>query len=473
MVKKSKDNKETKESKAPVKYIKQPYPVSEVRGNFTMQQTHILVEMMDQLQEKIESRMSEQQMQLFKDEDFDDNGQVHILVKFSDVVSRPDYYKEVEQLAKSMMQMYIKSEKEEEGSTVVELQSFIDKVSYTKKGSKRNYIKFSFNRAQVKQLFNLSRYSRYLKSVTKGAKNKYSVRLYMLMTSGRKFGKWNVSYNELRRIFGFDEYNAVNKKYEVVKYPQYKLFKAAVLKVAEKELRELAENGASDCWFEYEEHITPEQLSAKNKDGVVDIEENRRKYLQFEFILHTTEMGALEDDRREEARYNIELDKRLKEEFDQTPTQRRKILEACAGMLGELANKLDYLSKFLEGKDDKRGYANKALTEFVKELKKKEAAAAQADKDTKPVEDVVAEEVPIVTLTDEQRAEWGRALECVSEDWRGMLEPVEWGSDRVMVMMPAKASYEAFCGVEGKDKLTQMEQRLGKRILIDFRNKFS
>lgn len=110
----------------------------------------------------------------------------------------------------------------------------------------------------------------------------------------------------------------------VNKYPQYKSFKMGVLKTAEKELKELADAGLSDCWFEYKEKIEPEKLKAMNSNGEIDADENRHKYMTLEFILHTTEMGEIESARCEDAKQNIDIDKRLAEEFDQTPSQRKE-----------------------------------------------------------------------------------------------------------------------------------------------------
>ena len=374
---KKKTNKEG-ETNLPEKYIKQPYPISELRGNFTLQQTHILVEMMDQLQERMEIRMKEGQTLLFKDEDFDDAGKIHIMIKFSDITSRSDYYGQIEELAKRMKQMYIKSEyKDEENNTVVRLQDFVYEVSYTKRGSKRNYIKFTFDKEQAERLFNMSKYSRYLKSVAKAAKNRYTVRLYWLMTSSRRFGKWSIKYSELRRIFGFDQYNNSTKRYEPILHSEFKLFKSAVLRVAEKEMKKLADEGISDCWFEFREVIAPEKLTEENADGIVNYDENRRKYLTLEFILHITEKGEIEEIRCEEVIETMDIDKRLAEDFDQTPSQRKKILEACSEWMDDLALKLDYLTKFVADKEDKRGYANKAIMEFIREKKAAKAAVAK------------------------------------------------------------------------------------------------
>lgn len=426
----------------PTKYIKQPYPVSEVRGDFTVQQTHILIEMMEQLQDKMEQRMNEGQLLLFKDEDFDDNGRIHIDVKFSDVASRPDYYKEVEMLADRMMQMYIKSETEENGDGMVELEHFVSAVKYTKQGSRRNFIRFSFDKVQAKQLFNMARYSKYLKAVAKGAKNRYTARLYMLMTSTRKFGVWNIRYDELRKILGCDDYDEKSKSFVCKKYPLYKSFKMAVLKTAEKELKALADAGESDCWFEYREHL-PNGKST----GAPEI---------LEFIIHTTSMGEIEDAKAAKNMGIMEIEKVLKE-YGLKSADVKQIVDRLGD--GDVKHVLDVIRSVIERVDksddvkDRRAYMVASLKNALIDTEVNTSGTVAVDTSGTVAMSKTAENGKAVTLKEEEvseqtKADFYAALNKISPEWRDAFQLYGSKNGIPVILMPSATTRETFekCG---------------------------
>lgn len=264
----------------PARYIRQPYPISAMQADLSTQQIRILVGMMQSIQDGVQ-RMFEQgkrdengQLLLFPEMNDD---HVNIEFKFSDVADRPDAYPDVQKIAEKFMNMVFSYEDKEAGE--VTLKHFVDEVTYPRKGSKRDRIVFSFTRKQAQTVFNFTKYSRYMLSVASGAKSKHTARLYMLITSARGFERdesgafhWYTGYDELRRMLGCDEKDEHDKWYRKRMKP-YKHFKAYVLRTAEKELKGLADEGKSDCWFEFLE--LPE-----NFDG---------EPLRFDFIVHLSE----------------------------------------------------------------------------------------------------------------------------------------------------------------------------------------
>ena len=242
----------------PTRYIRQPYPISAMHADLSTQQIRILVGMMQSIQDGVQK--------MFENNQRNDNGQLllfpdmqddHVSVefKFSDVAERPDAYRDVEVIAKKFMHMVFSYEDKDAGE--VTLQHFVDEVTYPKKGSKRDRIVFSFTKKQAQTVFNFTKYSRYMLSVAAGAKSKHTARIYMLITSARGFEHddsgifhWYVTYEELRRMLGVDEKDE-NGQWFRKRQKQYKHFKADVLRTAQKELKAMADDGESDCWFDF------------------------------------------------------------------------------------------------------------------------------------------------------------------------------------------------------------------------------
>ena len=269
----------------PMRYIRQPYPISAMQADLSTQQIRILVGMMQSIQDGVQQmfergqRNDRGQLLLFPDMEDD---HVPIEFKFSDVADRPDSYRDVEVIAKKFMHMVFSYEDKEAGE--VTLQHFVDEVTYPRRGSKRDRIVFSFTKKQAQTVFNFTKYSRYMLSVAAGAKSKHTARIYMLITSARGFERdgegvfhWYVSYDELRRMLGVDEKDEHGHWFRK-RQKQYKHFKADVLRTAEKELKAMADEGKSDCWFDFIE--LPEGFDGEPQ--------------RFDFLVHLNETKKME-----------------------------------------------------------------------------------------------------------------------------------------------------------------------------------
>ena len=360
--KKVKKLTEENQEAMPVKYIKQPYPVSAMQADLSRQQIRILVGMMQSIQDGVQelfSRPKPEDGQLLLFPDLSDD-HVNIDFKFSDVVDRPDSYKNVEKVAEKFMSLVFRYEDKEAGE--VTLSHFVDRVTFPSKGSKRDRIRFSFTREQARQVFNFTMYSRYIQSVAFNAENKYTARLYMLITSARGFEKenagifnWYVGYNELRRMLGCDtkEGNTWRRSTQLL----YKHFKSNILKTAEEELKALADAGKSDCWFEYVE--LPEERKGDPE--------------RFDFIVHLSEMGKLEDSRTKELKHRTDIEAFMQEEWGMTEREASRILSTVPnGHLSLFDTKMHELASDMQKKPqikNKKNYAKKSLSEAIKDFK--------------------------------------------------------------------------------------------------------
>ena len=276
---------EVAQQNLPVRYIRQPYPISAMQADLSKQQIRLLIGMMQSIQDGV-ARMFERgpnvngQLLLFPDMQ-KPTDTVEIEFKFSDVAVRPDAYRDIEMLAEKMKAMIFRYEDGERGEVVLE--NFVYKVAYPKRGSKRNKMRFIFTKEQAEAAFNFARYSRYMLSVACEADSKHTARLYMLITSARGFADeetgtfhWYVRYEELRRILGCDKQE--EGKWVRKSQKQYKHFKSNILRVAERELHQLADEGKSDCWFEFVE--LPADFSGEPQ--------------RLDFVCHLKEVGKIE-----------------------------------------------------------------------------------------------------------------------------------------------------------------------------------
>lgn len=256
----------------PAQYIRQPYPISAIQADLSTQQIRILVAMMqsvqDGVQKMFERSHDNSQLNLFSDIQDD---RVSIDFKFSDVASHAYAYADVEKVAKKFMQMVFRYEDKQKGE--ISLSHFVDEISYPSRGSKRDKIRFTFTKKQAEVVFNFTMYSRYLMPVVMSSKSKYTARLYMLFTSARGFEKngsyhWYVGYERLRRILGCDEKDEHGRWYRK-RSKDYKHFKFDILRIAEKELKALFDEGKSDCWFEFSEVPEKYDVEPKSLDFIV------------------------------------------------------------------------------------------------------------------------------------------------------------------------------------------------------------
>lgn len=349
----------------PARYVRQPYPITAMQANLSIQQIRILAGMMKSVQEGVQD--------MFERKERDPNGQlllfpeqaddrIHIDFKFSDVVDRPDAYRDVEKIANKFMQMVFRYEDKERGE--IKLKHFVYEITYPKRGSKRDRIRFTFTREQAETVFNFTMYSRYLFSVIFYASNKYTARLYMLITSARGFDKegtgifhWYVAYEELRRILGCDDKDEAGHWYRKSQ-KLYKHFKADILKAAERELRQLADEGKSDCWFEFVE--LPEGFTGEPE--------------RFDFITHLSRTGQLEYERVRSNAAAMKLVGYMQETFGMKESKALELTSSVdAANMGTFSEEVHKLAERIDKKSKSinvlQSYAETSIKDIIGKMK--------------------------------------------------------------------------------------------------------
>ena len=363
-----------------VEWIKQPYALSVMRGDLSLTQTHIMVELMGALQVKINdfiAHMGEEGNAVFKEEDFNENGVAHVDVNLAAVSNRPDYYADVESMAYRLMGATIKRPEEVEGMKMMKLSHVFDSISVpfedNERGRRKGFIRFYFNREQAKEIFNFTRYSKYIKAVARNSSSQYTSRLYMIITAYKKFGQWEVDYSELRKILGFLAYEEdENGQWRWVekKYTEYRQFKRRVLNTAADELRDLAEKGEADCYFDFQE-IYP----AGKKKGTPE------KIL---FTIPVSDLGREQNHSASFAKKLIAVEDFLKQDFGFRTSEIRQMLPRINDEnIDVFIAKMNEVKKYIDKEDvkilDRKKYAFTALRNVLDDFE--EAIAEEVVED--------------------------------------------------------------------------------------------
>ena len=349
-----------------VEWIKQPYALSVMRGDLSLTQTHIMVELMGALQVKINdfiAHMGEEGNAVFKEEDFNENGVAHVDVNLAAVSNRPDYYADVESMAYRLMGATIKRPEEVEGMKMMKLSHVFDSISVpfedNERGRRKGFIRFYFNREQAKEIFQFTRYSKYIKAVARNSSSQYTSRLYMIITAYKAFGRWEVDYSELRKILGFLAYEEDSDgqwRWVEKKYTEYRQFKRRVLNTAADELRELADKGEADCYFDFQE-IYP----VGKKKGTPE------KIL---FTITVSDLGREQNHSASYAKKLIMIEDLLKQDFGFRTSEIRQMLPRITDEnIDVFIAKMTEVKKFIDKDNgkilDKKKYAFIALRNVI------------------------------------------------------------------------------------------------------------
>ncbi len=453
----------------PMIYIKQPFPVSSMYADLTLQQTHIVVEMMDNLQEKVDKlfkvhKENGQELLLFSEEEFDEDGIANIDVKFSALANRPDSYRDVEKITAGLMSAFIKIE-DESPDGEVQLEHFLDSIRYPKKGSRRDVVRFRFTKPQARRIFNYKRYSKYLKHVARHAKSKHTARLYMLITTNRELGKWFVTYKELRRMLGCDIYDEQKKEYVVNRCKLYKHFKSDVLKVAEKELKELAQNNLSDCYFEFEEIFA---------DGV-----RKGDPEKLQFNIFKSHMGELVDLRAKNNVKYFELQQFMQESFGLTYNDCQPIIQKIDDdMYEQFSVRVHEIDASIRKQGDKiknkKKYAVKSLNEALNEFVHEQNGAETADISDSKVGNAVGngdadDKLPKYSESTLSAINGVKQLlKDSGKDAEGFLDGFtlkEETETSVVIEVLSKAFLDTYTALHGDEFYASIEQKLGKEVV--------
>lgn len=302
----------------------------------------------------------------------------------------------------------------------------------------------------------------FLEETAMNISEKFPKRLYMYFANYKNVGGVTIDYWKFRKQIGFEDQVA-----EKIQYPKFFDFRKRVLDPSVEKLREMAELGQAEYWFEYEP-IYRGTGRAKAPD-------------QLKFTIHLSQIGEDYEKQKGAFKERRELEQRLAEKFDQTTAQIRKLILALnADEYKDLNAKLDslheYFIKHRASIKDKRSYANRVLTDYIDEIKTIRAAAQSKSRQNENFSAAqstdgelidVAEEV----ITDDNNEEETKLSNDIIVNSHNLMTPEEFSAlndyikklaadqerkiildaltidkegSKFIVIAPAKATYETF-----------------------------
>lgn len=245
---------------AEAKWLKQPTSITFLNQDMTLTQVGTMVEIVDVLQDRIKQAIAKRERTLFDESEFSSDGTLDIEVQLSAIYPDATQYRNLEDTTKSMLKWNVQKEYvDEKGESRKVMQNIFSSIDIptSENGRRKGTVRFSILKNAVDSVFVLDQYNKYLKSISRSANSVYTSRIYMFITAYLNLGKWEPKYEDLHRMFGFTVFKTdeTTKKQDwvVEKYPNYRQFKQKVLKVAQEELKTLAEENKVDCFFDFYE----------------------------------------------------------------------------------------------------------------------------------------------------------------------------------------------------------------------------
>lgn len=388
-------------------YTRQPISLTFLKGDLSLSQVNALVEVVDSVQDKITAVLKKGKDEqghysnLFGLQDVGPDGRVNIDIKLSSLGVTPSHYGEVAEAVLKLQDIKFARETKIDGKDYWESVVLFPNISIPANACKgydhldkdgnlvsgkryQGFIRFKFNLDDANALFSLNRYTQFLKTVTGRCRSQFTSRMYLYISSNKKFGKWNITYRELRRLFGATKFvkreggrfveKDIQQRYVDgtidieeeekggawvrVKYPGYGQFKQKVLKVAETELKKMADEGVVDCYFTYDE-ILPNGIKRGTPDAFV-------------FHIHVTSMNNQIVEEVEQIKTFNEIERKLIHLLDMKKSDARKVMELVdEGNQQAIEKKIDEIHHIIQTRKDivNTGlYSYKAILSFIDDL---------------------------------------------------------------------------------------------------------
>lgn len=285
-----------------------------------------------------------------------------------------------------------------------------DKITYSYKKNTKPIMGITVERIVAEYIFSFQKkYGDFLDYTAVSTNDKYYTPIYIYIASHKycKDGIVEIDYKEFRqKILGLDVPDLGNSP-----YPEFAQFNKRILRPCMNEMKKQAENGASDCYFDFEK-IYNEGKRATNPD-------------KLRFHIYLSDLGKAIKEDRINTKDMMGIERRLKGQFDQTDRQVRQIMKAVPiNHRMELVHKMDQLLT-MEGdgriKIDKnrRSYFNSAFCEFIANLENKNETLSipfqNQTVDTVPVQNIdgTDKEENEDVIPEEHSVKWKHFIEDV------------------------------------------------------------
>jgi hypothetical protein len=253
-----------------VEWIKNPFIYSQIRGDFTLIQTQIMISIVSKLQDKVNEYINYKsgtyQLELPFVGDARE-GEVEFLIKLSDLGIRKDMYRDLEDACEKLLKMIVSYTKvESSGREYMVMANIFSRIEIPKDQVKSDDTEMQFKNKERRsgllkvymlknnfmEVFDMRKgYVEHIKKIVPLCRKKRTPRLYIYLSRWKDVGHKLVDYNELKEYLGVLSLDAKRTKIQEDQYPLYSLFASKVLDVVKAEMDALATMNEIDFTFSY------------------------------------------------------------------------------------------------------------------------------------------------------------------------------------------------------------------------------
>lgn len=271
-------------------WLLQPIAVTMMRHDYSLIQVRILVSVVENLQSilhRILNNKASSQLEIFQTKELDEDGRMPIKLPFKELGVDPNHYPQLRTSLKMLASIPIEIPyKTAEGRKYTKATNLCD-VYIPEDKAYNKYAVLKVDRGVAERLVSLDfGYHRLGKQIVFACKNRYTQRIYMFIESWVDKGRTIIKTVEFRKMLRLEN-----------NYRKFSDFCRRVLEPAKAELKELADKGFCDCYFDYEKQFDhgqrggePDELifhiysSKKNINGSLE-EAERARCEQFRQML--------------------------------------------------------------------------------------------------------------------------------------------------------------------------------------------
>lgn len=358
-----KPKKGAKAQKAPVKrgisdelipieeetWLLQPIAVTMMRHDYSLIQVRILVSIVESLQSILHGILNNKrspQLDLFKTKELDEDGRMPIKLPFKELGVDPNHYPQLRTSLKMLAAIPVEIPyKTSEGRKYTKATNLCD-VYIPEDRSYNKYAILKLDRSVAERLVSLDfGYHRLGKQIVFACKNRYTQRIYMFIESWVDKGRTVIKTLEFRKMLRLEN-----------NYKKFSDFCRRVLEPAKQELKELADKGFCDCYFDYEKKYDHGQRGGEPDE------------LVFQIFRAKNKMDAQLEQMNEMQRRQFQ--QMLIQYFDFTQPNAKSMAERITAELYPLAMQklMDLRQRFnTTYVKDKAAYTFKSLDQMIRE----------------------------------------------------------------------------------------------------------
>lgn len=242
-------------------YIKNPLVYSQIRGDFSLLQTNVLVAIAATMQDRINSKFQGGKLgPLFTKEELS-HGKITFEVPLNSLGVKTKEYASVHESCKALTKLdmtytYTDLASGERRTKTSVIFTDVDVPTYTTStGQQRRVgnIKIDMNASVAEQIFNTSSaYVEHLEGIVKLCRSPRTPRLYVYLSAWKQQRYCTFNYLALKEFLGIVTYSKDRQKILQDKCTTWAVFHRDVLDPAKRELKRLADQGKVDFSFDYE-----------------------------------------------------------------------------------------------------------------------------------------------------------------------------------------------------------------------------